>query len=81
MKEDLMNFEKRFKHRLFLEDKDSVPEDWKRPKFKEIVTSKYREQMAGYNQHQGFADVLRAMGIIPSRAKADIWMRENNLYE
>jgi Reverse transcriptase (RNA-dependent DNA polymerase) len=38
--------------------------------------------MAGYNQNQGFADVLRAMGFIPSQAKADIWMRENsNLYE
>jgi Reverse transcriptase (RNA-dependent DNA polymerase) len=38
--------------------------------------------MEGYNQHKGFADVLRAMGFIPSQAKADIWMRENNnLYE
>jgi hypothetical protein len=38
--------------------------------------------LAGYNQHQGFADVLRAMGFIPSQAKADIWMQENNnLYE
>jgi hypothetical protein len=38
--------------------------------------------MAGYNQHQGFADVLRAMGFIPSKAEADIWMRKNNnLYE
>jgi hypothetical protein len=36
----------------------------------------------GYNQHQGIADVLRAMGFIPGQAKADIWMRENNnLYE
>jgi Reverse transcriptase (RNA-dependent DNA polymerase) len=32
--------------------------------------------------HQRFADVLRVMGFIPSKAKADIWMRENNgLYE
>jgi hypothetical protein len=38
--------------------------------------------MAGYNQHQGCADVLRAMGFIRSKAKADIWMKENNnLYE
>jgi Reverse transcriptase (RNA-dependent DNA polymerase) len=37
--------------------------------------------MAGYNQHR-FADVLRAMGFIPSKAKSDIWMRDsNNLYE
>jgi hypothetical protein len=82
MKEDLMNFETRFKHCLFLEDKDSVPEDWKRSKFKESVRSEYGEQMAGYNQHQVFADVLRAMGFIPSQVKVNIWMRENNnLYE
>jgi Reverse transcriptase (RNA-dependent DNA polymerase) len=38
--------------------------------------------MAGYNQHQGFDEVLRAMGFIPSQAKANIWKRENiNLYE
>jgi hypothetical protein len=38
--------------------------------------------MSGYNQHQGFADVLRAMGVIPSQAKANIWMKKNNnLYE
>jgi Reverse transcriptase (RNA-dependent DNA polymerase) len=38
--------------------------------------------MAGHNQHQGFADVLRAMGFIRSKAKADIWMKKNNnLYE
>jgi hypothetical protein len=34
--------------------------------------------MAGYNQHQGFADLLRAMGFIPSKTKADIWMRESD---
>jgi hypothetical protein len=51
MKEDLVNFETRFKPRLFLENKDPVPEDWKISKVKELVTSDYREQMAGYNQH------------------------------
>jgi hypothetical protein len=35
MKEDLVNFETRFKRRLFLEDKDPAPEDWQRSKFKE----------------------------------------------
>jgi Reverse transcriptase (RNA-dependent DNA polymerase) len=82
MKADLVNFETRFKHHLFLEDEDPVPEDWKRSKFKESVTTEYGEQMTGYNQHQGFADVLRAMGFIRTKAKADIWMKENNnLYE
>jgi Reverse transcriptase (RNA-dependent DNA polymerase) len=38
--------------------------------------------MSGYNQHQRFAEVLRAMGFIRSQAKTDIWMRNNNnLYE
>jgi hypothetical protein len=38
--------------------------------------------MAGYNQQLVFSDVLRAMGFIRSKAKDDIWMRENNnLYE
>jgi hypothetical protein len=60
MKENWVNFETRFKHRLFLEDKDSVCEYWKRSKFKELVTSEYGERMAGYSQHQGFADVLRS---------------------
>jgi hypothetical protein len=46
MKEDLVNFETRFKRRLFLEDNDPVPEDWKK-----LVASEYDEQMAGYNQH------------------------------
>jgi hypothetical protein len=45
MKEDLVNFKTRFKSRLFLEDKDLFPDDWK-----ELVTSKYGEQMSGYNQ-------------------------------
>jgi hypothetical protein len=71
MKEGLVNIETRFKHRLFLEDKDSVPEYWKR-------TSVYGEKMAGYNQHQRFADVLKAIGFIPSKSKADIWMRVMN---
>jgi Reverse transcriptase (RNA-dependent DNA polymerase) len=57
-------------------------EDWKRSKFKESITSEYGEQMAGFNQNQGFAEVLRAMGFIPSQAQDDIWMSENNnLYE
>jgi hypothetical protein len=82
MKEDLVNFETRFKHRLFLEDKYPVPEDWKRSTLKESVTSEYGEQMSRYNQHQEFADVLTAMGFILSHAKAAIWMKENNnLYE
>jgi hypothetical protein len=39
-------------------------------------------ELAGYNQHQVLADVLKAMGFIPSTAKSDIWMKEsNNLYE
>jgi hypothetical protein len=51
-------------------------------KFKELVTSEYGEQMEGYNKLEGFADVLKAMGFIPSKTEADIWMRENNsLYE
>jgi hypothetical protein len=62
MREDLVNFETRFKHCLFLEEEDPVPEDWNRSKFKESVKTEYGEQMAGYNQHQVFADVLRAMG-------------------
>jgi Reverse transcriptase (RNA-dependent DNA polymerase) len=38
--------------------------------------------MAGYNQYQRFAEVLRAMGFIPSQAKTNVWMRQNyNLYE
>jgi hypothetical protein len=82
MKEDLVSFETQFKRCLFLEDEDPVPEDWKRSKIKESVTSEYGEQMAGYNQHGRFADVLRAMGFIPSKTKADIRFRENNsLYE
>jgi hypothetical protein len=64
MKEDLGNVETRLKHRLFLEDEDPVPEDWKRSKFKELLTSEYGEHMAGYSQHQRFAKVVRAMGFI-----------------
>jgi hypothetical protein len=47
LKEDLVSFETQFKHCFFL---DQVPEDWKRSKFKELVTSKYGEQREGYNQ-------------------------------
>jgi hypothetical protein len=79
MQEALVNFETRFKQRLSLEDEDPVPEDWKRSEFKESVTSEYGDKMAGYKDHQGFADVLRAMGFIRSQAKADI--ENNNLYE
>jgi hypothetical protein len=50
MKDNLVNFETRFKHCLFLEDKDPIPEDWKRSKFKELVTSDYGEQLEGCNQ-------------------------------
>jgi Reverse transcriptase (RNA-dependent DNA polymerase) len=42
----------------------------------------YGLRSSGLCWHQRFADVLRAMGFIPRKAKADIWMRENNnLYE
>jgi hypothetical protein len=82
MKKELVNCETRFKHCLFLEYEDPVHDDWKRSTFKESVTSEYGEQMAGYNQHERFAEVLRAMGFIPSQANTDIWMRKNNnLYE
>jgi hypothetical protein len=50
MKDNLVNFETRFKHCLFLEDKDPIPEYWKRLKFKELVTSEYGEQLERYNQ-------------------------------
>jgi hypothetical protein len=77
----MVNYETRFKHHLFLKMKIqflSIGRD----KFKESVTSEYGEQLTGYNQHQGFADALRAIGFNPSQAKVDIWIRENNrLYE
>jgi Reverse transcriptase (RNA-dependent DNA polymerase) len=42
----------------------------------------YGLRSSGLCWYQRFADVLRAMGFIPSKAKADIRMREsNNLYE
>jgi hypothetical protein len=41
MKDNLVNFETQFKYCFFLEDKDPIPEDWKRSKFKELVTSEY----------------------------------------
>jgi Reverse transcriptase (RNA-dependent DNA polymerase) len=37
---------------------------------------------SGLCWHQRFADVLRSMGFVQSRAESDIWMRENDgLYE
>jgi hypothetical protein len=42
----------------------------------------YGLRSSGRCWHQRFADVLQAMGFTPSKAEADIWMRENdNLYE
>ena len=42
----------------------------------------YGLRSSGLCWHQRFADVLRDMGFSPSKAEADIWMRENNgLYE
>jgi Reverse transcriptase (RNA-dependent DNA polymerase) len=42
----------------------------------------YGLRSSGLCWHQRFSDVLRSMGFIPSKAEADIWMRENNmLYE
>ena len=42
----------------------------------------YGLRSSGLCWHQRFADVLRAMGFTPSKAEADIWMRESdNLYE
>jgi hypothetical protein len=38
MKNNLVHFKTQFNHCLFLENKDRVPEDWKRSKFKELVT-------------------------------------------
>jgi hypothetical protein len=45
-----LNFETQFKYCFFLENKDPIPEDWKRSKFKELVTSDYGEQLESYNQ-------------------------------
>jgi hypothetical protein len=37
---------------------------------------------SGLCWHQRFADVLRSVGLTPSKADADIWMQESNgLYE
>jgi Reverse transcriptase (RNA-dependent DNA polymerase) len=47
-----------------------------------IFKALYGLQSSGLCWHQRFADVLRSMGLIESKAKTDIWMRENNgLYE
>jgi hypothetical protein len=54
MKDNLVNFEARFKHCLFFEDKDPIPVDWKRSKFKELVTSECGEQLEGYNQMKSY---------------------------
>jgi hypothetical protein len=71
MKEDLVIFETRFNHRFFLKDEEPAPEDWTRSKLKELVTSEYAEQMAGYNQHQRFSEVLRAMGFVLNKAEVE----------
>jgi hypothetical protein len=42
----------------------------------------YGLRSSGLCWHQRFAEVLQSMGFTPSKAEADIWMRENNdLYE
>jgi hypothetical protein len=42
----------------------------------------YGLKSSGLCWHQRFMDVLRLMGFTPSKAEADIWMRENDgLYE
>jgi Reverse transcriptase (RNA-dependent DNA polymerase) len=38
----------------------------------------YGLRYSGLCWHQRFADVLREIGFIPSKVKADIWMRESN---
>jgi hypothetical protein len=42
----------------------------------------YGLSSSGLCWHQSFSGVLRSMGFTPSKAEADIWMRENDgLYE
>jgi Reverse transcriptase (RNA-dependent DNA polymerase) len=42
----------------------------------------YCMRSSGICWHQRFSDVLRSMGFTPSKAEADIWMRQSNdLYE
>jgi hypothetical protein len=42
----------------------------------------YALSSTGLCWHERFSDVLRSMGFTPSKAEADIWMRENGgLYE
>jgi Reverse transcriptase (RNA-dependent DNA polymerase) len=47
-----------------------------------IFKALYCLRSSGLCWHQRYADVLRSMGFIQSKAETDIWMRENNgLYE
>jgi Reverse transcriptase (RNA-dependent DNA polymerase) len=47
-----------------------------------IYRALYVLRSSGLCWHQWFSDVLRSMGFTPSKAEADIWMRQNNdLYE
>ncbi|MFA9289535.1 MAG: reverse transcriptase domain-containing protein [Weeksellaceae bacterium] len=47
-----------------------------------IFKALYGLHLSGLCWHQRFSDVLRAMGFNQSKAKADIWMRENDgIYE
>jgi hypothetical protein len=43
-----------------------------------IFKALYGLRSSGLCWHQCFADVLPSMGFIQSKAKTDIWMRENN---
>jgi Reverse transcriptase (RNA-dependent DNA polymerase) len=47
-----------------------------------IYKALYVLRLSGLCWHQSFAEVLRFMGFVQSKAESDIWMRENNgLYE
>jgi Ca2+-binding EF-hand superfamily protein len=47
-----------------------------------LFLAQYGLRSSGLCQHQHFADVLRSMGFNPSKADADLWMRESNgIYE
>jgi Reverse transcriptase (RNA-dependent DNA polymerase) len=47
-----------------------------------IFKALYGLRSSGLCWYQRFADVLRALGFTPTKADAEIWMRENNgLYE
>jgi hypothetical protein len=42
----------------------------------------YGLRSSGLRWHKTFADILRELNFLPSRAEPDIWMRQNNnLYE